>query len=171
MCSKNNLLLNRQYLCTDSCKNISIYKFVSEYVAFSYIIALQLYVHLIVGLEFYFCLLLSKKIQQPLKTVGYINSENVPLNVRFELPAFAINNSFYILCYDNYIKEGGLTRELSSNSKTTFYSCTFFLQPRPLPEGAHNCRLLAAVCIVFYRTGRVTADNSIVYGFLCLATR
>ena len=38
------------------------------------------------------------------------------------------------------VKEDGLIRELSSNSEPTFYPCTVFRQPRPLPEGALMCR-------------------------------
>ena len=68
-------------------------------------------------------------------------------------------------------KGGGLTRELSSDSKPTFYPCTVFRQPRPLPEGAIRCRWPAHDCIVYYRTGEVTGGNSIVYVFYALAAR
>ena len=63
------------------------------------------------------------------------------------------------------IKEGGLIREPSSNSKPTFYPCEVFRQPHPLPEGALTFRWPAADCIVYYKTGGVTGDNSIVYDF------
>ena len=68
-------------------------------------------------------------------------------------------------------KDGGLKRQLSSNARPTFYSCTAFRQPFPLPEGALNCRRPAADCIVYYRTGGVTVDSSIVYDLHCLAAR
>ena len=45
----------------------------------------------------------------------------------------------------------GLIREYSSLFKPTFYPCTVFRKPRPLPEGG------------------VTRDNSIVYDFYALA--
>ena len=68
-------------------------------------------------------------------------------------------------------KERGLIRELSSNSKTTFYPCIVFRQTRPLPEGALRCRWPAADCIVYYRTGGVMGDNCIVYEFYFLVAR
>ena len=69
------------------------------------------------------------------------------------------------------IKDGGLIRELSSNTKPTFYPCAVFHQPRQLPESALNCRWPAADCIVYYITTGVTVDNSIVYDFYFLAAR
>ena len=62
-------------------------------------------------------------------------------------------------------KEDGLAREFSCNSKPTFYPCTVFRQPRPLPESALSCRWLADDCIVFYGTRGVPGENSIVYNF------
>ena len=44
--------------------------------------------------------------------------------------------------------------------------CTVFRQPRPLPEGALSCLWPTDDCIVYYRTGGVRGDNSIVYDFL-----
>ena len=101
-----------------------------------------------------------------------------------------IDRRVYILHQDNYIhsflaihihpskfkkkknendtKESGIIREHSSNSKLTFYSCTVFRHPRPLPEGALSCRWPAANCIVFYRMGRITAYVSIVRDFYFL---
>ena len=68
-------------------------------------------------------------------------------------------------------KEGGLTRELSSNLKLTFYPCTVFRQSRPLPEGALSYRCPTDDCIVNFRIWGVRGGNSIVYHFYFLATR
>ena len=65
----------------------------------------------------------------------------------------------------------GLERESGCNFKSTFYPCTFFRQPRPLPQGALRCRYPADDCIVYYRAGGVTRDNFIVYDFYALAAR
>ena len=51
----------------------------------------------------------------------------------------------------------------------TFYPCTVFRQPHPLPEGALSYQ--AADCIVYYRPGGVTRNNSVVYDFYFLAVR
>ena len=66
----------------------------------------------------------------------------------------------------------GLTRELSSNFKPSFYPRTVFRQPRPLPEDALSCSWPAddRIVIVYYRTGGVRGDNSIVHDFYALAT-
>ena len=69
------------------------------------------------------------------------------------------------------IKESGLIRELSFNSKPIFYLCTAFRQPRPLPEGALSCHRSGADCIVYYKKGGATRDISIVYDFYFLAAR
>ena len=68
-------------------------------------------------------------------------------------------------------QRGWYIRELCFNSKSTFYPCTVFRQPHPLPEGALNCRWSAADCVVYCRTGGVTGDNSIVYDFYPLAAK
>ena len=39
-----------------------------------------------------------------------------------------------------HLHQRGLTREFSSLFKPTFYPCTAFCQPRPLPEGTLSCR-------------------------------
>ena len=65
----------------------------------------------------------------------------------------------------------GLTREVSSDFKPTFYRCTVFRQLRPLPEGALGCRWTADDCIVYYRTGGVRGENSIVHDFYALGAR
>ena len=69
------------------------------------------------------------------------------------------------------LQQRGLTRESSSLFKPTFYPCTVFRQPRPLPEGAISCRKPAVDCIEYYRTGGVTRDNSVIYDFYALAAR
>ena len=71
----------------------------------------------------------------------------------------------------DFIKEGGISREFSSNSNPTFYQCTVFRQPRPIPEGALSCRWPADDCIVYYRMGGLSEDNSIVYDFYALVAR
>ena len=68
-------------------------------------------------------------------------------------------------------KEDGLIRELSSNFKPTFYPCTDFHPPRPLPEGALSCRWPANEYIVYHRTGGVRGDKSMIYDFCALAAR
>ena len=60
-------------------------------------------------------------------------------------------------------KEGGLIREPTSNIKPTFYPCTVFRQPRPLPEGALWCHWSAADCTVYYRTGEVTKYTIFIF--------
>ena len=67
-------------------------------------------------------------------------------------------------CNDS--KEGILLRELSPKSKPTFYPCTVFRKPHPLTEGALSYRRPADDCIVYYTTGGVTVDSSIVYDVL-----
>ena len=67
------------------------------------------------------------------------------------------------------IKDGGLIRELSSNSEPKVYPCTVSPQPRPLREGALTSHWSAANCTVYYRTGGVTGN--IVYKFYFLAIR
>ena len=57
------------------------------------------------------------------------------------------------------------------NIMPTFYPYTVFRQPRPLPGAALSCRWLAGDCIVYYRTGGVRGDNSIVYEVYALAAR
>ena len=69
------------------------------------------------------------------------------------------------------IKEDGLIREHSSNFKPTFYPNTVFRLPRPLQEGVLSCRWPADVCIVYFRTGKVTRDNSILCDSYFLAAR
>ena len=66
-----------------------------------------------------------------------------------------------------------MIRELSSNSKPTFYQCTVF---SPATPTARECTQLpmgwpASDCIVYFRTGAVTGDNSIVYDLYFLAVR
>ena len=68
-------------------------------------------------------------------------------------------------------KDRGLVIQLSSYAKPTFYQCIVSRQPLPLPKGAHSFRWPAVECIVYYRTGGVTRDNSIVYDVYCLAAR
>ena len=63
----------------------------------------------------------------------------------------------------NFSKECGLL--------PTFYPCTVFSKPRPLPVGALSRRWPADDCIVYYRTGGVKRDNSIVYNFYAPAAR
>ena len=46
---------------------------------------------------------------------------------------------FQRFLFDTTVKEGGLIREPSINSRPTFYTCTVFHQPQPLPEGALSC--------------------------------
>ena len=65
----------------------------------------------------------------------------------------------------------GLTREVSSDFKSTFYRCTVFRQPRPLQEGALSCRWTADDCIVYYRTGGVRGENFLVHDLCALVTR
>ena len=72
---------------------------------------------------------------------------------------------------NNSSKNGGLVRQFSSYTKPTFYPYTVFRKPLPLSEGALNCRRPAADCIVYYRTGGVAGDNSIVYDMYFLAAR
>ena len=68
-------------------------------------------------------------------------------------------------------QDGELIIQISPNAKPTFYPCTVFRQPLPLPGGALNWCWPAADCIVHYGTGGVTGDNSIVYDLYCLAAR
>ena len=80
---------------------------------------------------------------------------------------FIIENSLIVfiahkLCF---IKEGGLIRKFDSNFKPAIYPCIVFPQPRPFPEGALSYRWPAVDCIVYYRTGGVRGDNTIVYDF------
>ena len=70
---------------------------------------------------------------------------------------------------DSITKEGGLITELSSNSTPTFYPCTVFHQPLPLPEDALSCCWPSADCNVHHWTGGVTGHNSIVYSVYALA--
>ena len=68
-----------------------------------------------------------------------------------------------VKCEHSCTKEPDLIRKL--RSKPTIYSCTVFRQPRPLPKEALSSRRPAADCIVYYKTGWVTEDNSTVYDF------
>ena len=56
-------------------------------------------------------------------------------------------------------KDGGLIRQLSSNAKPTFYSCTVSCQTLPLPEGTLHHNWSTADCFVYYRTGWVIGNN------------
>ena len=46
------------------------------------------------------------------------------------------------VCYVSHFSQRGWInkKEISSLFKNTFYPCTVFRQPRPLPEGALSCR-------------------------------
>ena len=60
---------------------------------------------------------------------------------------------------------------LSSNFTPKFYPYTVFRQSHPLPQGALVCPSPVDDCIVYYKTGGVRGDNSIVYGFCAQAAR
>ena len=76
------------------------------------------------------------------------------------LPIFLRYNNTQLHCIPKYgdtlepcshlqHKQRGLTRESSSLFKPTFYPCTVFHQPRPLPEGTLSCRYPATDYILY----------------------
>ena len=95
-------------------------------------------------------------------------------NVGYEGPFFEPDTSCHGFklhgCMSNFLQRGWINKR-AQLFKPTFYPCTVFRQPRPLPEGALSCRCPAADYIVYYRTGWVTGDNSIVYYFYFIAAR
>ena len=51
------------------------------------------------------------------------------------------------------------------------FTFAVFHQTRPFPDGSLRCDWAAADVIVYYRTGGVTGDNSIIYDFYFLDVR